>query len=118
MDDLTNLLTETLEVLTRNGKTPADVLWCGSTDLHFSWDDFSAVANTTNYNDGYGAVEIAPDLVVVGVDWWLERHEYYGSESWDFKTLPVKPVQYTYPKRLVGGWKTSLLDSQAEEQEY
>lgn len=26
--------------------------------------------------------------MVVGDDWWLERHEYDGSEWWEFKRLP------------------------------
>lgn len=26
--------------------------------------------------------------MVVGCDWWLERHEYDGAESWSYKVLP------------------------------
>jgi hypothetical protein len=29
-------------------------------------------------------------IIVVGKDWWLERHEYDGSEWWEFKTMPDK----------------------------
>jgi hypothetical protein len=31
------------------------------------------------------------DLVVVGIDWWLERHNgNEDSEWWEFKTLPKR----------------------------
>ena len=33
------------------------------------------------------------DLLIVGDDWWLERHEYDGAEWWEFKTLPCEPFE-------------------------
>ena len=86
-----NLLEETLEVLAKFGKTPKDVRWVGSADGEFAitWDEFVKIADV-EYNDGFGAQEVAEDLVVVGDDWWLERREYDGSEWWEFKTLPKK----------------------------
>ena len=100
-DYLDNLLEETLEELTTRGKTPADVLWCGGDCCHFwfTWEDFARVAADTSYDSGFGDVEIATDLVVVGADWWLERHEVYdGAERWVFKTLPSKPENYRVPE--------------------
>jgi hypothetical protein len=34
--------------------------------------------------------------MVIGSDWWLERHEYDGSEWWEFKSLP-KPREAAQP---------------------
>lgn len=95
-----NLLRETLEILSANGKGPRDVLWVGTTHTYgyrdarrprsYSWDQFAAVADF-DYDNGYGGNEIASSLKVVGTDWWLERGEYDGSEWWEFKTLPTKP---------------------------
>ena len=31
------------------------------------------------------ALEVAEDLVVVGDNWWIERHEYDGNEWWEYK---------------------------------
>ena len=31
--------------------------------------------------------------MVVGNNWWLERHEYDGSEWWEYKQFPVKPEE-------------------------
>ena len=109
-----NLLDETLEALTLNGKSPSDVLWCGSTDFCFTWEDFKAVAERTNYNAGYGGQEVAVDLVIVGDGWWLERAEYDGGEWWEFKSLPERPSEFHVPVRLAdghGSW-SSLEDIQ------
>lgn len=86
-----NLLEETLLELSAHRKTPSDVYWVGLRSETFcSWKEFSQVANF-DYNDGYGGQEINDDLMVVGKDWWLERHEYDGAEWWEFKKLPDKP---------------------------
>lgn len=76
--ELTNLLQETLETLRDNGKTPADVIWVGSSDgtKAITWEQFVEIANV-----GY-------NLVVVGDTWWLERGEYDGSEWWEVKERP------------------------------
>lgn len=77
-----NLLSETLSDLLSNGKSPLDVFWVGSKDGKYaiSWEEFAKIATNTNYNEGLGGQEITSDLVVVGQSWWLERHEYDGSE--------------------------------------
>lgn len=115
--DETNLLKETIDVLHDHGHTPADVLWVGqSLDVHprkyytgipepfwFSWAEFAALAAVTDYNNGFGGAEIASDLVVVGDGWWLERHEYDGSEWWEHKQLPPKPRDHALPWSLNNG---------------
>ena len=87
---MSNLLRETLEVLKSNGKKQKDVLWVGNINYYFSWGKFKKLANK-KYDGGFGSEEVATDLLVVGENWWLERHEYDGSEWWEFKQLPKKP---------------------------
>lgn len=52
--------------------------------------DFVKLANV-EYDDGYGSPEVNMRLLIVGEDWWMERHEYDGSEWWEFKTMPTRP---------------------------
>jgi len=80
-DSMVNLLEETLEKLKECGFRESDVSWVGSKDGEYaiSWEEFKKIADI-EYDNGYGTPEIAIDLVVVGKDWWLERHEYDGSE--------------------------------------
>lgn len=89
--DLTNFLDETVEALTKADKSADDVAWCGSRDgtLVCSFADFAEKAKAINYDAGYGGQGIPSDLVVVGGDWWLERHEYDGSGRWAYKQLPT-----------------------------
>lgn len=87
-----NLLSETIEQLTVEGLAPDDVAWVGSNDgkQATDWAGFVALADR-DYRAGFGINEVALSLVVVGHDWWLERHEYDGSEWWEFKRLPTWP---------------------------
>ena len=97
-----NLLQETIKCLNENGRQTSDVLWIGRSYFDYekkehnyyksNWDDFCLKANFT-YDAGYGGNEIPMDLVVVGKDFWLERHEYDGSEWWEFKTIPTEPEE-------------------------
>lgn len=83
-----NLLQETIDVLRTQGKTPDDVVWVGSRNGRQVIHNWREQFNFT-YNNGYGGHEIPIELVVVGEGWWLERHEYDGSEWWEFKTKPT-----------------------------
>lgn len=86
-----NLLRETIRVLKENGKSPQDVIWVGNTEeFSISWEEFDKIADF-EYDAAFGSVEVCGDLLVVGADFWLERHEYDGSEWWEFKTLPKQP---------------------------
>jgi len=92
-----NLLTETEEVLENHKLKPGDVNWVGSRDGKYSvsWAVFRKLANK-EYNEGYGGAKVVMDLVVVGDGWWLERHEYDGSEWWEFKQIPVMKDQKSF----------------------
>ena len=82
-----NLLKETKDVLVQHNKTPADVRWVGNNIHAATWEQFEQVADF-DYDHGYGGNEISMQFMVVGDDWWLERHEYDGSEWWEYKTMP------------------------------
>ncbi len=104
-----NLLQETIGTLENNGKTFDDINWIGSMEYGFiELEDFKQLADY-DYNSGYGSPHVATDLVIVGSNWWLERHEYDGSEWWEFKELLRKPQLRIIPKAIVGNrymWKT------------
>lgn len=82
-----NLYHETIEILKKHEKTLEDVLAICGSDFQITKEDFVKYANT-EYDESYGASEVAVDLLVIGDDWWLERDEYDGSEWWEFKTMP------------------------------
>ena len=84
-----NLLEETIERLKENNKTTKDVEFVSADGTSFTWADFIIVADK-EYDDGFGSPEVNLGLVVVGKDFWLERHEYDGSEHWEYKELPTK----------------------------
>ncbi len=93
MTDYGNLLRETIEVMAENGVSSEDVCWVGSRELWATWDEFVAVADV-EYYAGFGMAEIAADLLVVGDAWWMERHQYDGSEWWEFKRRPDRPGEH------------------------
>lgn len=104
-----NLLEQTISVLSGYNKTSKDVEWIGISnsqqnnfnayDLdnetfgYMLWQDFQKIANI-KYDNGFGGQEINSNLLVVGKDFWLERHEYDGSQWWQYKTMPSKPIEY------------------------
>ena len=102
---MVNLLEETLEIIQNHGKTTDEIKfvkckwnkWTSSGVIYYeyymTWDDFVSQANR-RYDDGYGGTIVEDDLQIVGKNWWLERHEYDGSEWWEFKSLPKKPKEY------------------------
>ena len=107
---MSNLLKETKEVLADNKLSDKNVLWVGSKDLWTTWDNFAEVANV-EYDSGYGGQEVMSDLIIVGKYWWLERHEYDGSEWWEFKQLPERPDRNQTIERVVRiNYEDSLLE--------
>ena len=99
-----NLLNETRDILLSNNKTFDDVLFVGDRATHtkMTVKDFLEHANV-EYKNGYGIEEINTDLILVGKDFWLERHEYDGSEWWEYKSMPnvndfVDGVVYIFDK--------------------
>ena len=65
-----NFLAETLDVMSKNDRLPIDVCWVGSHNGEYAiaWREFAMMADKIWYDAGFGAQEIASDLVVVGSD--------------------------------------------------
>lgn len=110
-----NLLEETIEYLRENGKELSDIRWFGSYSFKAS-GDIADVFNV-DYNNGYGGQEIAQDLIVAGDDWWLERHEYDGSEWWEYKSKPNTPKCEVDIKKVKGFGSDSLREINNEDEE-
>lgn len=89
-EDVINFLKETEAFLLEYGKTGGDVRWVGNTDRKTSWAEFKKSADFY-YDSSFGGAVIDLRLRVVGDNWWLERHEYDGSERWEYKELPKTP---------------------------
>lgn len=92
---MVNVIKEILDVLKDHAKSEKNIIWVGSKNgqLAMTWKDFKEKFANIDYDAGFGAQQIADDLVVVFDDQsWLERIEYDGSESWDFKQLPQQLV--------------------------
>ncbi len=87
-----NLLKETKEILKQNNKKIEDIRWIGNNIYFVDIEKFIEIANV-NYNDDFGSSKVAEDLLIVGDNWWLERHEYDGSEWWEYKTIPIMPKE-------------------------
>lgn len=86
---MVNLKEETKELLKKNNKTLKDIIWFGCEKVELVGDlekllDFQ-------YDSGFGGQEVLEDLILVGKDFWLERHEYDGSEWWEYKNMPIRP---------------------------
>ena len=111
---MTNLKTETIEFLGMFGKTPDDIVWVGCPQYKIPTERFWELADV-EYDDSYGAAEVAVDLIVVGADFWLERHEYDGSEWWEYKTLPKEPKEMRDVETVVRDFYWCLTDSKEEE---
>lgn len=82
-----NLWDETIKILEVHKKTFDNVVAICGNDFQITKEDFIKYSNT-DYDAGYGAPEVAEDLIIIGDDFWLERHEYDGSEWWEFKRMP------------------------------
>jgi hypothetical protein len=114
-----SLLTETLEAIERSGHTPEQVTFVGSLDAEYrcTWDEFAVLADVV-YDSGYGAAEVATDLIIRfddGRKMW--RGEYDGSEWWEFD--PIGTVDYSKPgkpiQKLTGGLWETLASLHAED---
>lgn len=111
-----NLLEETKAILEKNGKFLDNVKWIGCKNFKIFIEDFIKAADHI-YNSGYGAPEVATDLLVVGEDFWLERHEYDGSEWWEFKSIPACPTETRHIRTLMNGCWDTLEELNAEDHE-
>lgn len=114
-----NLLEETKEILENHNKTIEDIKWIGTRKHYVDINKFLELADA-EYDSGYGGQEVADNLLVVGNNWWLERHEYDGSEWWEYKSIPQKPNEFLKLKSLFAdvGWdsleKINLGDKENE----
>lgn len=95
-----NLKRETLKILQEHGHTAEDILWVGCKKFAIPVSLFWKLADQ-EYDSGYGGQEVATDLVVVGDRFWLERHEYDGSEWWENKEYPCMPRKVKYVKTIM-----------------
>lgn len=106
-----NLLRETLDAIAESGHAVADIVFIGSraSGHRCTWDEFAAMADV-EYDNGYGAQEVANDLEVVFSDGAsMTRSEYDGSESWGFSRPFTAPPVARKITRLVAspaevGW--------------
>ena len=96
MDYSENLKHEILKILDENNKTISDIKFIRYRDRKYNIDTFFRIADR-GYNDGYGT-KCVLNIQIVGNDWWIERHEYDGSEWWEYKQLPLEPAEEIIPK--------------------
>ena len=89
-----NFLKETTYVLEAHNKSWDDVNFIRTTDVQVKDIEKFKKSMDFEYDDSFGSPEIPEDLVVVGDNWWLERHEYDGKEWWEYKELPT-PIENT-----------------------
>ena len=102
-----NLLEETKNILAMHDKSIIDIEWIGSHDFKVNKHKALYIFDKTDYDSGYGSQKVAKDLLVVGDHWWLERHEYDGSEWWEYKELPTAPDKELRINKVAGGlWDT------------
>ena len=93
-----NLLKETIECIKDSGHTPEDIHFIGSesTGHRCTWEEFKVLADR-EYASGFGASEVATDLIIVfkgGQKMW--RGEYDGSEWWEYSSHFAEPGE-TFP---------------------
>lgn len=104
-----NLLKETIEDIKESGHSISDVHFVGSIDGKYSmtWDEFEELANI-EYDNGYGAPEVATDLIIQFTDTsYLKRDEYDGSEWWSYPApLPLMSNGKRFTKLTGGMWST------------
>ena len=107
---MTNLLQETIQCIEDSGHEIQDIVFIGSVVSGHSctWDDFLLLADI-EYDSGFGAREVAYDLVIVfkdGSNLW--RNEYDGSEWWEYSKPVEIPKEQKKILRLTGGAWASL----------
>lgn len=108
-----NFLEETKECIVIFGRKEEDVMFVGSSDgkYRISFEEFKKIADF-EYDSGYGAAEIATDLIVYFKDHsCMFRWEYDGSEGWEFHKIETfSEEDECKPIKKLGGhdvmWKT------------
>jgi len=105
-----NLLKETEDFIELSGHTVADIVFIGSEDSghQCTWSEFKVIADI-EYDPGFGAQEVAMDLIIVFSNGRkMSRDEYDGSEGWVCEKPFVMPDESLPISRLTGGgmWAT------------
>ena len=104
---MTNLWEETLRELATYGKTFKDVKYIQGSDFAITKENFEQVAKKSEYYSGFGTAKVAEDLAIVADVSWLERHEYDGSEWWEYKETPKQINEVKEVSCLADGvWNT------------
>jgi hypothetical protein len=110
-----NVIEEIQYQLKQNGLKEEDIFWIGSEDGQYSlyWKTFKEKFKDVEYNSGFGAQELASDLVIVMKDHtYFNRDEYDGAEGWTYNKVPVrsdyaKPFEYISVNQVAEiGWKS------------
>lgn len=84
---MANLLKETINFLSKNNRSPKDVISVGSEEYRISWDTFAKHADI-EYDEGLGGCEIIKNIKIYGKDFIAFRNEYDGYEWWQFILIP------------------------------
>ena len=109
---LENFGEETFRVLSRNQYSREDIDWIGNFDFQIEEGWFWTLANNTNYDPGYGLVEIPTDLIIMMKDGnYFERRQYDGAEWWHLVRFPHRPQVYrnfAYDKFINNDYQTNL----------
>jgi len=119
---MSNFLKETNDGIKRSGHTTDDIIFIGAriSGHRCTWEQFTMLADF-EYDAGFGAAQIATDLIVVfqdGSSMW--RSEYDGSEWWGYSEPFIDPQESHEITRLsvIGtnlvGW-CSLYELNAED---
>jgi len=101
-------LEETKEAVIKSGHAVEQVMFVGSSDgkRRLAWPEFAKIADF-EYDSGFGAQEIAKDLIVYFVDrTYMVRNEYDGSEWWEYsvpKLFKDSDESVPYSKLRVSG---------------
>lgn len=96
-------------------RTSDEIIFIGSADYNYSctWEEFKTLANI-NYSAGFGAPEIAKDLIIIFNDGAsMTREEYDGSEWWRYNEVIKLPPNLSPQKikrlsceNVFIGWET------------
>ena len=87
-----NLLKETIDIMTKNGKDVKDITHIGSPNGQYEigWEAFKKLADK-NYNNQTQKFKVAYDLIILFSDnSWMEREHDTTLEFWRYHTIPKR----------------------------
>jgi hypothetical protein len=87
-----NLLKETIDIMTKNGKDVRDIIHIGSPNGQYEigWEAFKKLADK-NYNNQTQKYKVAYDLTILFSDnSWLEREHDTTLEYWRYHRIPKR----------------------------